>query len=104
MKPGPVHPAEDRWNFERSDALVKWCARTSSPSSANTLVWHGQTNPSFFDGGDKEVITKRMKDHITTLVGRYKGKVKGWDVVNEAISDGGNAETAKTESLRTSQG
>jgi GH35 family endo-1,4-beta-xylanase len=44
-----------------------------------------------------------MKDHIGTLVGRYKGKVRGWDVVNEAINDGGTAGTAKTENLRNSQ-
>jgi xylan 1,4-beta-xylosidase len=103
MKPGPVHPAEDRWNFERPDALVKWSAENKLPVFGHTLVWHAQTNPWFFDGGDNGVITKRMKDHITTLVGRYKGKVVGWDVVNEAINDGGNAETAKTENLRNSQ-
>jgi GH35 family endo-1,4-beta-xylanase len=103
MKPGPVHPAEDRWNFERPDALVKWCAENKLAVYGHTLVWHAQTNAWFFNGGDKEVITKRMKDHITTLVGRYKGTVRGWDVVNEAINDGGNAETAKTENLRNSQ-
>lgn len=43
-----------------------------------------------------------MKDHISTLVGRYKGKIRSWDVVNEAIGDGGNAETARTENLRNS--
>jgi GH35 family endo-1,4-beta-xylanase len=103
MKPGPIHPAEDRWNFERPDALVKWCGENKLPVFGHTLVWHAQTNPWFFNGGDKEVITKRMKDHIATLVGRYKGKVVGWDVVNEAINDNGNAETAKTENLRNSQ-
>lgn len=103
MKPGPVHPAEDRWSFERPDALVKWCGENKLAVHGHTLVWHAQTNNWFFNGGDKEVITKRMKDHITTLVGRYKGKIQGWDVVNEAINDGGNAETAKTENLRNSQ-
>ena len=69
----------------------------------HALVWHAQTNNWFFSGGDKEVVTRRMKDHISTLVGRYRGKVQGWDVVNEAINDNGNAETAKTENLRNSQ-
>lgn len=36
-----------------------------------------------------EVLKKRMKDHITTIVKRYKGRIKGWDVVNEAIEDNG---------------
>ena len=82
---------------------MKWCAENKLAVHGHTLVWHAQTNNWFFTGGDKEVVTKRMKDHITTLVGRYKGKIQGWDVVNEAINDGGNAETAKTENLRNSQ-
>src|SRR5262249_10737098 len=68
----------------------------------HTLVWHAQTNNWFFRDADKAAITRRMKDHISTLVGRYKGKIRGWDVVNEAIADGGNAETARTENLRNS--
>lgn len=103
MKPGPVHPSEDRWNFDRPDALVKWCVENKLSVHGHTLVWHAQTNNWFFDGGDKEAVTKRMKEHITTLVGRYKGKVQSWDVVNEAINDRGDAETAKTENLRNSQ-
>ncbi|MFO0852437.1 MAG: endo-1,4-beta-xylanase [Gemmataceae bacterium] len=103
MKPGPVHPAEDRWNFDRPDALVKWCVDNNIAVHGHTLVWHAQTNGWFFDGGDKEVVTRRLKDHIATLVGRYKGKVRGWDVVNEAINDNGTAETAKTENLRPSR-
>jgi GH35 family endo-1,4-beta-xylanase/enterochelin esterase-like enzyme len=102
MKPGRVHPAEDTWRFERPDALVKWCADNKIAVHGHTLVWHAQTGNWFFRDGDKEKVSQRLEDHISTLVGRYKGKIRGWDVVNEAISDGGDAETAKTENLRNS--
>jgi GH35 family endo-1,4-beta-xylanase len=102
MKPGPVHPTEDTWRFERPDALVKWCADHRLAVHGHTLVWHSQTNNWFFRDGDKAVVTQRLKDHVGTLVGRYKGKIRGWDVVNEAINDGGNAQTAQTENLRNS--
>jgi GH35 family endo-1,4-beta-xylanase len=102
MKPGPVHPSEETWRFERPDALMKWCADNRMAIHGHTLVWHAQTNNWFFRDGDKAAVTRRMKDHISTLVGRYKGKIRGWDVVNEAIGDGGNAQTAQTENLRNS--
>ncbi len=102
MKPGPVHPSKDTWKFDRPDALVKWCADNRIAVHGHTLVWHSQTNDWFFRDADKDAVTQRMKDHISTLVGRYKGKIQGWDVVNEAISDGGDAKTAKTENLRNS--
>ena len=102
MKPGPVHPEPDKWNFERPDALVKWCQENDIAIHGHTLVWHGQTGNWFFQDANKEVLTQRLKDHISTLVGRYKGKIRSWDVVNEAINDGGNAQTAETENLRRS--
>jgi len=102
MKPGPVHPSENTWRFERPDALAAWCADNNLAIHGHTLVWHAQTNDWFFRDGDKAAVTQRMKDHISTLVGRYKGKIRSWDVVNEAINDGGNAQTAQTENLRNS--
>ena len=102
MKPGPIHPGEDTWRFERPDALVAWCIDNNLAICGHTLVWHAQTNDWFFRDGDKTAITRRMKDHINTLVGRYKGKIQSWDVVNEAINDRGNAQTAETENLRNS--
>ena len=48
------------------------------------------------------MLSQRLKDHIATLVGRYKGKIRSWDVVNEAIAEGGDAATAQTENLRNS--
>lgn len=102
MKPERVHPTEDRWRFERPDALVEWCEDNGIAVHGHTLVWHAQTNDWFFRDGDKATVTQRMKDHISTLVGRYKGRIGSWDVVNEAINDGGDARTAQTENLRNS--
>jgi GH35 family endo-1,4-beta-xylanase len=82
---------------------VKWCTENKIAIHGHTLVWHNQTNPWFFQGGDKDVIAKRLENHISTIVGRYKGKIRSWDVVNEAINDGGNAQTGKTENLRNSR-
>lgn len=100
MKPGPIHPRENTWRFERPDALVQWCLDNKIGIHGHTLVWHSQTNDWFFRDGDKATITRRLKEHIQTLVGRYKGKIQSWDVVNEAINDGGNAQTGQTENLR----
>ena len=102
MKPGPIHPSENTWKFERPDALVQWCTDNGLAIHGHTLVWHAQTNDWFFRDGDKAAVTQRMKDHIHTLVGRYKGKIQSWDVVNEAINDRGNAQTGRTENLRNS--
>jgi GH35 family endo-1,4-beta-xylanase len=103
MKPASVHPEEDTWRFERPDALVKWCEENHIAVHGHTLVWHAQTGNWFYAGQDKAKVTQRLKDHITTLVGHYKGRIRSWDVVNEAINDRGNEQTAHTENLRGSQ-
>ena len=100
MKPARVHPQEDTWRFERADALVKFCEENGLAVFGHTLVWHDQTNDWFFRGGDKAAVTERLRNHILTLVGRYKGKIRGWDVVNEAISD---RPDPRGENLRDSQ-
>jgi GH35 family endo-1,4-beta-xylanase len=100
LKPALVHPQEDAWRFERADALVKFAQESGLAVHGHTLVWHAQTNDWFFRGGDKAVVTERLRNHIHTLVGRYKGRIQGWDVVNEAISD---RPDASTENLRNSQ-
>lgn len=103
MKPQSVHPAEDRYTFESADNLVKWTAENNIKVWGHTLVWHSQTANWFFEGENGQPVTRekaleRLKKHITDQVGRYKGKVMGWDVVNEAINDQGPADI---ENLRT---
>ena len=100
MKPALVHPQEATWRFERADALVNFCAENGMAVHGHTLVWHAQTNDWFFRGGDKATITERLRSHIHTLVGRYKGRIAGWDVVNEAIAD---RPDPGAENLRNSQ-
>lgn len=102
MKPQPVHPTEDSYSWATPDALVKWCQENNLKVWGHTLVWHSQTGRWFFQTADgqpatREAALERLKQHIFTVVGRYKGRVIGWDVVNEAIADGGNGQT---ENLR----
>jgi endo-1,4-beta-xylanase len=105
MKPQPTHPSEDTYNFTTPDALVKWCGENNIKVWGHTLAWHAQTAPWFFQPGTngqpvtRELAMERLSNHIHTVVGRYKGRVVGWDVVNEAINDRGGGET---ENLRNS--
>ena len=102
MKPGPIHPQEDTWNWTAADALVNYTSEKGMKAYGHTLVWHAQTNPWFFEGGNRDVTLQRLRTHIHTLVGRYKDRIVGWDVVNEAINDGGDTTTGATENLRNS--
>lgn len=94
MKQEKIHPEEDVWLWDDADRFVKFGEENDMAIIGHCLVWHQQQAPWFFydkDGNfvDKETLKKRMKNHITTLMTRYKGKIKGWDVVNEAIEDDG---------------
>lgn len=105
MKPQPLQPSEGRYNWATADALVQWCEDNDIAVWGHTLLWHAQSGRWFFEpGADGEPVTRelaleRLKDHIFTVVGRYKGRIMGWDVANESIADGG---TGETENLRGS--
>lgn len=83
-----VHPSRSKFNFEDTDRLVKFAETNNMKLRGHTLVWHRQI-PKWLTEGDftREETIKILKDHIKTLVGRYKGKILAWDVVNEAIDD-----------------
>jgi len=96
MKWQSIHPDPERYTFNGADAYAEFARKNDMKLIGHTLVWHSQTPGWVFqgDGGQpatREQLLKRMREHIHTVVGRYKGKVKGWDVVNEALSDGGPA-------------
>lgn len=94
MKIGPIHPAEDEFNWENADSIVAFAQRNKLKVRGHNLVWHheGQTPKWIFKDKDgnpasKELVLQRLKDHITAVVSRYKSKLYAWDVANEVISD-----------------
>ena len=89
-----VHPEPDRYDFAPPDAYVAFGERHGMFIVGHTLVWHSQTPRWVFQNAQGQPLTRdellaRMKDHISTVVGRYKGRIKGWDVVNEALNEDG---------------
>ncbi len=100
MKCQTIHPQEDRYNFRQADEFVKFGEDNGLTVTGHCLIWHSQLAPWFCvdkDGNNvsPEVLKQRMKDHIMTVVGRYKGRIKGWDVVNEAIMENGSYRNSK---------
>jgi endo-1,4-beta-xylanase len=90
-----VHPQPNEYNWGPGDSYVAFGEKNKMFIIGHTLVWHGQTPRWVFrdDSGDpitREALLARMKDHITTVVGHYKGRIKGWDVVNESLDENGS--------------
>lgn len=120
MKWQLIHPrpGEDGYDFGPADAFVAFGEANQMSLAGHTLVWHSQTPdwvfagthlppadekpvppsrapgpPSFNLNGpraSRDELLSRMRDHIHRVVGRYRGKIKVWDVVNEAVADGGS--------------
>lgn len=94
MKPAAVQPEQGRYNFEQADQFVEFATRNKLEIVGHCLVWakDDRTPEWFYQDGDKkadgELLLQRMKEHIDTVVSRYRGKISTWDVVNEALGDG----------------
>jgi len=100
MKWQSIHPWPNRYNWKSTDDFVAFCEKNQMAVIGHTLVWHGQTPRWVFrdDSGNtltRDALLSRMKDHIMTVVGRYKGRVKGWDVVNEALNGDGTLRSSQ---------
>jgi len=95
MKWEIIHPEPGVYDFEAADAMIDLAEENDMFVVGHTLVWHSQTPDWVFydDDGEqlnRDALLERMRDHIHEVVGRYKGRVHGWDVVNEAIVDDGS--------------
>lgn len=98
MKWVRIHPNPGEYSFARADSFVEFGLQNDMFIIGHTLVWHNQTPQWVFEDEagkpiSKEKLLKRLKDHIYTIVGRYKGKVHGWDVINEVFNDAGEFRT-----------
>ena len=100
LKWGSVHPrpGPDGYDFTAADAYVAFGEKHHMLIVGHTLVWHSQTPAWVFrdengrslegtNAADRALLLQRLHDHITTVVGRYRGRIQVWDVVNEALND-----------------
>ena len=95
MKSEVLQPAEGLFDFRLADKFMDYCEQNGLTPTGHCLVWHSQAPRWFFTNdygmpASREMMIKRIQQHIATVVGRYKGRIKGWDVVNEAIEDDGS--------------
>jgi endo-1,4-beta-xylanase len=92
MKPHAIQPREGEFNFTQADALVAFAAAHGKRMTGHTFIWHHACPDWFFLDGEapasRDRVLARMRTHIHTLAGRYRGQIMGWDVVNEALDDG----------------
>ena len=89
-----LHPEPDRFTFDAADRYVAFGLDRGMAVIGHNLVWHSQTPRWVWDGphdglADRATMLARMRTHIATVVGRYKGRIRGWDVVNEALNEDG---------------
>lgn len=95
MKWRSIHPDKEKYTFEDADAIVKFAEENGMTVIGHTLVWHTALPDWVWKdvstGKDlsAEQLKENMRSHINTVVSRYKGRIKGWDVVNEAFNDDG---------------
>lgn len=98
------------YSFQAADAYVAFGEKNKMLITGHTLVWHAQTPQWVFqdangrplqgtNAADRALLLERLHEHIQTVVGRYKGRIKVWDVVNETLSDsGGNDVVLRAQS------
>ncbi len=100
MKWSNIHPQPGEYNWGPADSFMEFCEKNEMVPIGHTLVWHSQVPRWTFqdDAGEplpRDALLARMKEHITAVVGRYKGRIKGWDVVNEALNDDGTMRSSQ---------
>ncbi len=100
MKWSLIHPRPKEYNWEPADRFVSFAEKNNMVPIGHCLIWHAQVPSWTYRDDDRNLLNReellaRMKDHITTVVGRYKGRVKGWDVVNEALNDDGTLRNSR---------
>jgi endo-1,4-beta-xylanase len=89
-----VHPQPGTYDFSQADRYVEFGQQNRMFIIGHNLVWHSQTPKWVFEDGhgkpvSRKVLLQRMRDHIDKVVARYRGRIGGWDVVNEALNEDG---------------
>ena len=85
-----TRPDANTFDFEDADEIIDWASAEGLGIRGHTLVW-GNFLPAWMNESLGQAgVEQQMRTHIQTLVGQYAGQIEHWDVVNEAIDNGGN--------------
>lgn len=95
-----IHPTPAQYDFAVPDKYVALGVANHMYTVGHVLVWHNQTPDWVFKGADgrtidRKMLLERLRAHIFTVVGRYKGMITAWDVVNEALNEDGTLRESK---------
>lgn len=90
MKCVIIHPTWGQYDFTLADKIIAYGKKNQIPVVGHTLIWHSQLTPFVNQIQDKDSLRTFFTNHIQTIAGRYDGKIKGWDVVNEALEEDGS--------------
>ena len=90
-----LQPEEGKFDFSSADRLIDYARSNHLTVIGHCLVWHSQAPRWMFTDRNgqpvgRKVLISRLRRHVRTVVTHFKGKVHGWDVVNEAIEDDGS--------------
>ncbi len=89
MKAEIIHPQWNVYNFELADQIAALGKKQGMKVNGHTLIWHSQL-PAFARSiRDIDSFRTFFTNHISTVAGRYEGKIASWDVVNEALNEDG---------------
>lgn len=84
-----MEPQQGKFNFEMADRYIDFSEKNNLVFIGHNLVWHSQLAPWVTEIESKEELHNSLKNHVQTIASRYKGKIHGWDVVNEALNEDG---------------
>ena len=93
-EPGPLPDGTacqrlGRYDFHHVDAMVDWAIKHHMKVKGHVLCWHVTSPNEILEDLTPAQVEEELRRHIFTTMGHFRGRIKVWDVVNEALAPDG---------------